>query len=159
MLSSGAGAVTSVLKVCGLSALPVEALRRIGATVAPTGTRTTSVVALDARSSVTGTALPNDTELAAEFAERTVLLADGRVIADGPTTEILAGGWYFATETARILGGAAGVLLPEDGAALLQSARDRAAAQQATEEVGRPLAAVVGLAIRVGIDPFTLGQP
>jgi energy-coupling factor transport system ATP-binding protein len=31
---------------------------------------------------------------------------------------VLAGGWYFATQTARILGGAA--LLPEDGAALLR---------------------------------------
>ena len=39
-----------------------------------------------------------------------------------PTTDIvlLAGGWYFATETARILGGAGGALLPPDGAALLQ---------------------------------------
>ena len=41
---------------------------------------------------------------------RTVLLADGRVIADGPAAELLAGGWYFATETARILGGAGGAL-------------------------------------------------
>ena len=40
------------------------------------------------------------------FAERVVLLADGRPIADGPTAEVLGGGWYFATETARILGGA-----------------------------------------------------
>ncbi len=48
-----------------------------------------------------------------------MLLADGRVIADGPTAELLAGGWYFATETARILGGAGGALLPEQGAALL----------------------------------------
>jgi hypothetical protein len=31
----------------------------------------------------------------------------------------LAGGWYFATETARILGGAQGALLPEQGAQLL----------------------------------------
>jgi len=28
-------------------------------------------------------------------------------------------GWYFATETARILGGAGGALLPEQGAELL----------------------------------------
>jgi energy-coupling factor transport system ATP-binding protein len=81
----------------------------------------------------------HDTELAAELAARTVLLADGRVIADGPTAEILAGGWYFATETSRILGAPpnAGALLPDSGAALLRRARDQAATRHATEEVGR----------------------
>jgi energy-coupling factor transport system ATP-binding protein len=49
-----------------------------------------------------------------------VLLADGRVIADGPAAELLAGGWYFSTETARILGGVGGVLEPEAGAELLR---------------------------------------
>jgi energy-coupling factor transport system ATP-binding protein len=47
-----------------------------------------------------------------------VLLADGRVIADGPAAEVLSGGWYFATETARIVDGA---LLPEDGAQRLRA--------------------------------------
>jgi energy-coupling factor transporter ATP-binding protein EcfA2 len=61
----------------------------------------------------------HDPEFAAACAARTVLLADGRVIADGPAEELLAGGWYFATETARILGGAGGALLPEQGATLL----------------------------------------
>ncbi len=51
-----------------------------------------------------------------------MLLGDGRPVADAPTAEVLAGGWYFATQTARILGGAA--LLPEEGAALLRQ-RDR----------------------------------
>jgi len=64
----------------------------------------------------------HDPEFAAACAERAILLADGRVIADGPTAELLAGGWYFATETARILGGAGGALLPEQGAALLRAA-------------------------------------
>jgi energy-coupling factor transporter ATP-binding protein EcfA2 len=63
----------------------------------------------------------HDPEFAAACAGRAVLLADGRVIADGPTAELLAGGWYFATETARILGGAGGALLPEQGAELLLS--------------------------------------
>jgi len=63
----------------------------------------------------------HDPEFAAACAERAVLLADGRVIADGPASELLAGGWYFATETARIMGGAGGALLPEQGAALLQA--------------------------------------
>jgi energy-coupling factor transport system ATP-binding protein len=62
----------------------------------------------------------HDPEFAAACAERAVLLADGRVIADGPASELLSGGWYFATETARILGGAGGALLPEQGAQLLR---------------------------------------
>jgi energy-coupling factor transporter ATP-binding protein EcfA2 len=63
----------------------------------------------------------HDPEFAAACADRAVLMADGRVIADGTAAELLAGGWYFATETARILSGAAGVLLPEQGAELLQT--------------------------------------
>lgn len=62
----------------------------------------------------------HDPEFAAACAERAVLLADGRVIADGPASELLSGGWYFATETARILGGAGGALLPDQGAELLR---------------------------------------
>jgi energy-coupling factor transport system ATP-binding protein len=64
----------------------------------------------------------HDPEFAAAVATRAILLADGRVIADGAASELLAGGWYFATETARILGGAQGALLPEEGAALLRPA-------------------------------------
>ncbi len=63
----------------------------------------------------------HDPEFAAACARRVVLLADGRVIADGPVTELLAGGWYFSTETARVLGGAGGALLPEQGAELLRA--------------------------------------
>jgi energy-coupling factor transport system ATP-binding protein len=62
----------------------------------------------------------HDPEFAATCADRALLLADGRVIADGSTAELLSGGWYFATETARILGGAGGALLPAEGAALLR---------------------------------------
>ncbi|HTC72135.1 MAG TPA: ATP-binding cassette domain-containing protein [Solirubrobacteraceae bacterium] len=63
----------------------------------------------------------HDPEFAAACADRAVLMADGRVIADGTAAELLAGGWYFATETARILSGAAGALLPEQGAELLRT--------------------------------------
>jgi energy-coupling factor transport system ATP-binding protein len=59
----------------------------------------------------------HDVEFAATFAERVLLLGDGELIADGDCREILAGGWYFATEVARITGGAA--LRPEEGAALI----------------------------------------
>jgi energy-coupling factor transporter ATP-binding protein EcfA2 len=54
----------------------------------------------------------HDAEFAAAVAQRVVLLADGRPIADGPIEEVLTGGWYFATETARIVG----ELTPEAGA-------------------------------------------
>ncbi len=63
----------------------------------------------------------HDAEFAAAWAQRTVLMGDGTVVADAPTTEVLGGGWYFATQTARILGGHGGALLPEDGAALLRA--------------------------------------
>jgi energy-coupling factor transport system ATP-binding protein len=62
----------------------------------------------------------HDPEFAAAFAERVILLADGAPIADGAISEVLAGGSYFATETARILGGAGGALTPADGAELIR---------------------------------------
>ena len=61
----------------------------------------------------------HDVEFASAFAERVVLLGEGVVIADGPMEEILSGGWYFATEVARVLD-APGVVTPEQGAALLR---------------------------------------
>ncbi len=60
----------------------------------------------------------HDAEFAAAFAQRVVLLAGGRVIADGDIHGVLTGGWYFATETARVLGGA---LTATEGAALLRA--------------------------------------
>jgi energy-coupling factor transport system ATP-binding protein len=72
----------------------------------------------------------HDVEFASAFAERVVLLGDGELIADGPVAEILSGGWYFATEVARILD-ATGAISPENGAAIL-----RAAMAGARDEVG-----------------------
>jgi energy-coupling factor transport system ATP-binding protein len=43
------------------------------------------------------------------------------VIADGSATEVLSGGWYFATEVARVLGD--GAISPREGAELLRGAR------------------------------------
>jgi len=66
----------------------------------------------------------HDAEFAAGLAERVVLLADGRPIADAPAAAVLAGGWHFATETARVLAEdapAAGVLTPEQGGDLLRA--------------------------------------
>jgi energy-coupling factor transport system ATP-binding protein len=62
----------------------------------------------------------HDVEFAAEFADRVVLLGDGEVIADGSCSEILSGGWYFATEVARILG-TDGAITPEQGAEILRA--------------------------------------
>jgi energy-coupling factor transport system ATP-binding protein len=60
----------------------------------------------------------HDVEFAAVFAERVVLLGDGVVIADGAAADVLSGGWYFATEVARILD-LPGVVTPQQGAAAL----------------------------------------
>ncbi|MCW2954321.1 MAG: transporter related protein [Conexibacter sp.] len=87
------------------------------------------------RFAATGTALlvaTHDPEFAAAFADRVVLLGDGTPIADDAAAEILAGGWYFATETARILRGAGGVLDPDAGAALIRAQLAATAADAAT---------------------------
>ena len=60
----------------------------------------------------------HDVEFAARFADRVLLLGEGEVLADGPPAEVLAGGWYFATEVARVLDGAA--VTPDAGIALLR---------------------------------------
>lgn len=61
----------------------------------------------------------HDVEFAAAFAERVVLLGDGVMIADGPAPEVLSGGWYFATEVARVLD-LPGVITPDQGAEALR---------------------------------------
>ena len=61
----------------------------------------------------------HDVEFAAAFADRVVLIAEGRVISDGPSEEVLSGGWYFSTEVARILG-PCGAITPEQGVTLLR---------------------------------------
>ena len=61
----------------------------------------------------------HDTEFAAAFADRVVLMGQGVVIADGPPGAILAGGWHFSTDVARVLGGARDALTPAQGARTL----------------------------------------
>ncbi len=80
----------------------------------------------------------HDPEFVAAFADRVVLLGDGVVIADGPASEVLSSGLYFATETARILGGAGGVLLPEQGIALIRPATSSAATSSAATPSTEP---------------------
>jgi energy-coupling factor transporter ATP-binding protein EcfA2 len=94
------------------------------------------LAALLGRLAATGTALlvaTHDPEFAAAVADRVVLLGDGRPIADGPAAEVLAGGWYFATETSRVLGGAGGALDPETGAALVRERLGDRSGQRPTE--------------------------
>lgn len=64
----------------------------------------------------------HDVEFASVFADRVVLMGSGEVVADGPADELLGGGWYFSTEVARILDGAA--VTPGQGAAVLRAALD-----------------------------------
>ena len=75
----------------------------------------------------------HDVEFAARFATRVALMGDGEAIADGPADEILSGGWYFATEVARILG-RGGAITPEAGARDLERAMAAAAAIEAGPE-------------------------
>ena len=70
----------------------------------------------------------HDVEFAAGFAERAILLGEGELIADGPIAEVLSGGWYFATEVARILD-VDGAITPEQGAALLRRRTERPVAK------------------------------
>ena len=78
----------------------------------------------------------HDPEFAAAVATRAVLLADGAVIADGRPAELLSGGWYFATETARVLSGHRGILTAAEALAAL--AGEPAAPLPADLGGGRP---------------------
>ena len=56
----------------------------------------------------------HDVEFAAAFADRVLLLGDGELVADSGVGQVLAGGWYFATEVSRVLD-LPGVVTVEDG--------------------------------------------
>jgi energy-coupling factor transport system ATP-binding protein len=65
----------------------------------------------------------HDSEFAAAFADRVVLLGPGTVIADGRPADVLGGGRHFSTQVARITDGAA--LLAAAGAAALTPLPER----------------------------------
>jgi energy-coupling factor transport system ATP-binding protein len=82
-----------------------------------------SLADLATRMSTRGAAVlisTHDVEFAVTFADRVVLLGDGELIADADAGTVLSGGWYFASETARVLD-VAGVTRVEDGARFLRS--------------------------------------
>jgi energy-coupling factor transport system ATP-binding protein len=54
----------------------------------------------------------HDVELAAETATRVVVLADGEVVADGPTAEVVVGSPLFAPQVAKVLVGPEGKDVP-----------------------------------------------
>ena len=82
----------------------------------------------------------HDCEFAVEFATRAVLLARGRVIADGPVREVLGGGRYFTTESARILGGVAAAVRVDEAVALLRARRAAVVGPGAVVSPGAPVA-------------------
>jgi energy-coupling factor transport system ATP-binding protein len=47
----------------------------------------------------------HDVELAARLADRTIILSDGRVVAEGPTHDVLTGSALFAPQVARLFPG------------------------------------------------------
>lgn len=60
----------------------------------------------------------HDAEFAAQFAQRALLLGGGSLLADGPASEVLGGGWHFSTAVANLMPGS-GALTPAQGAELL----------------------------------------
>jgi energy-coupling factor transporter ATP-binding protein EcfA2 len=76
----------------------------------------------------------HDVEFAATFADRVVLLGRGEVAADGSARELLSGGWYFSSEVARILDGAA--IAVDEGVPILTRALDGARRPQAPARDG-----------------------
>jgi energy-coupling factor transporter ATP-binding protein EcfA2 len=82
-----------------------------------------------------GTALiiaTHDVEFASSFANRVILLARGEVAADGSAGELLSGGWYFSSEVARILDGAA--ITVEQGISALRAAAPKSSRSPAGGE-------------------------
>ncbi|MFL6076501.1 MAG: ABC transporter ATP-binding protein [Mycobacteriales bacterium] len=60
----------------------------------------------------------HDVELAAEVADRTVVLADGEVVADGPTREVITHSPAFAPQVAKVLAPAPWLTVADVAAAL-----------------------------------------
>ncbi|WP_329116661.1 ABC transporter ATP-binding protein [Streptomyces sp. NBC_01465] len=60
----------------------------------------------------------HDVELAAELAHRVVILADGEVVADGPTAEVVVSSPAFAPQVAKVLAPQEWLTVPQVAAAL-----------------------------------------
>ena len=66
----------------------------------PPGRRPAQALAAEGHAIVLAT---HDVELAAELAHRVVILADGEIVADGPTAEVVVSSPSFAPQVAKIL--------------------------------------------------------
>ncbi|MFJ8041284.1 ABC transporter ATP-binding protein [Kitasatospora sp. NPDC096147] len=64
----------------------------------------------------------HDVELAAELAHRTVILADGEIVADGPSAEVVVSSPAFAPQVAKILAPLPWLTVPQVTTALAESA-------------------------------------
>ncbi|MFD5424418.1 ABC transporter ATP-binding protein [Streptomyces sp. NPDC127084] len=60
----------------------------------------------------------HDVELAADLADRVVILADGEVVADGPTTDVVVSSPAFAPQVAKVLAPEPWLTVAQVGAAL-----------------------------------------
>ncbi|RMI33080.1 energy-coupling factor ABC transporter ATP-binding protein, partial [Streptomyces triticirhizae] len=64
----------------------------------------------------------HDVELAAELADRVVVLADGEVVAEGPTARVVTGSPAFAPQVAKVLAPEPWLTVGQVGAALAERA-------------------------------------
>jgi energy-coupling factor transport system ATP-binding protein len=72
---------------------------------------------------VTVVVVTHDVEFAATFADRTVVMGGGRILADGPTVELLSGTSFLAPQVSRVFGEFAdGVVTVEAGRFALKEA-------------------------------------
>jgi energy-coupling factor transporter ATP-binding protein EcfA2 len=69
----------------------------------------------------------HDVELVAEVADRVVILADGEIVADGPTSEVVTSSPMFAPQVSKILAPQLWLTVEQVAAAL---------GEQAVEEAG-----------------------
>lgn len=66
----------------------------------------------------------HDVELVAEVADRVVILADGEVVADGPTTEVVTSSPMFAPQVAKILSPQVWLTVDQVSTAMTSAAED-----------------------------------
>ena len=69
----------------------------------PTKSRLISLLRKRAAAGHTIVVATHDVELVAELATRTIVLAEGEVVADGPTREVVVGSPLFAPQIAKVL--------------------------------------------------------
>ena len=126
--------------------------RRAGWTAAPRPrSRRSSLARADAGVAIL--VATHDPEFAAAVATRAILLADGQIVADAAAPELLSGGWYFATETARILGGHRGILTAAQAVRELTGVRGAAVSWQLASF------ALLGAALAAGFGWYERSKP